>query len=68
MRVPFISFFIICAKRHYNGNFELFYYVSLKTILLNVLRVQHFGGKDNFATFIEKIAQCRSHIIQSRLA
>ena len=38
VRVPFISFFFaICAKLHYNGNFELFHCVSLKTILLNVL-------------------------------
>ena len=33
----YLFFFVICAKLHYNGNFELFYCVSLKTILLNVL-------------------------------
>ena len=33
VRVPFISFFVICAKLHYNGNFELIYCISLKTIL-----------------------------------
>ena len=32
-----LFFFVIFAKLHYNGNFELFYCVSLKTILLNVL-------------------------------
>ena len=33
VRVPFISFFVIRAKLHYNGNFELIYCISLKTIL-----------------------------------
>ena len=32
-----IVFFVICAKLHYNGNFQLIYCVSLKTILLNLL-------------------------------
>ena len=32
-----LVFFVICAKLHYNGNLELFYCLSWKTILLNVL-------------------------------